>query len=241
VDPAHTRVGRVTTKRLGDATWTDLDASVDPPILLVPIGSCEQHGPHLPLDTDTRIATAVATAVAERMTGVLIAPSITVTASGEHQGFPGTLSIGSAATEMILVELVRSADWASGMVFINGHGGNLESVERAVVTSTTEGRRVLSWWPRFRDGDAHAGRTETSMMLVIAPHLVRLEAAAPGDTRPIGEVLDALRVGGVRSVSRNGVLGDPTGASADEGNALLDALVTDAIDRISAWRASSTR
>jgi len=75
--------------------------------------------------------------------------------------------------------------------------------------------------------DAHAGRVETSIMLALAPEDVRLDAAAPGETRPLPEIMTALRAGGVRRVSPNGVLGDPAGASAAEGAALLDLLVAD--------------
>lgn len=228
-------------RNLGEATWTDLDAAHARPILLVPIGSCEQHGPHLPLDTDTRIATAIAEAVAGHSTGMVVAPALAISSSGEHQGFAGTLSIGVAATEMVLIELGRSADWSAGLVLINGHGGNRVAVDAAVEALTYEGRHVLSWWPGGRGGDAHAGRTETSLLLAIAPHLVRMTAAAPGNTAPLRELFPQLLHDGVRAVSPNGILGDPTGASAAEGAALFEALVADAVDRITAWRASPSR
>ena len=230
-----------TTSHLGEKTWTDVDSANETPILVVPIGSCEQHGPHLPLDTDTRIAIAIAHAVAARVAGALVAPALSVTSSGEHQGFPGTLSIGSAATEMVLIELCRSADWSGGLVFINGHGGNHAAVQAAVDALTYEGRDVLSWWPAMPKGDAHAGRTETSLMLAIAPQLVRLDVAEPGNATSLRELLPRLEHGGVRSVSSNGVLGDPTGASAADGVALLDALVGDATTRVVAWLASRDR
>lgn len=209
----------------------------------MPIGSCEQHGPHLPLDTDTRIAVAIAERVAEvAVPGrMLVAPAIGVTSSGEHAGFPGTLSIGLEATELVLVELVRSADWSGGVVFVNGHGGNRAAVENALTIVTAEDRSVMSWWPRIRRADAHAGRTETSLMLAIAPELVRLSAAEQGDVTPVAELFERLTEDGVRAVSPNGVLGDPTGASADEGKRLFDALVVDASLRIGAWTASLGR
>jgi creatinine amidohydrolase len=75
--------------------------------------------------------------------------------------------------------------------------------------------------------DAHAGRVETSVMLALAPEDVRLDAAEPGETRPLPEIMAGLRTGGVRQVSPNGVLGDPRGASAAEGETLLTLLVTD--------------
>ena len=237
-DPATTSASAV---HLGEATWTDVDSPSDRPLLLVPIGSCEQHGPHLPLDTDTRVAVAIADAVAVRTSGMLVAPPLTVTSSGEHQGFAGTLSIGAAATELVLIELGRSADWSAGLVLINGHGGNHAAVTAAVEALTHEGRNVLSWWPHVAGADAHAGRTETSLLLAIAPHLVRMAVAQPGNPAPLRELLPRLEHGGVRTVSPSGVLGDPTGASAEEGATLLDALVADVLERIAAWRTAPER
>ena len=78
---------------------------------------------------------------------------------------------------------------------------------------------VLAW------ADAHAGRTETSLMLHLAPDLVDMAVARRGNGAPIGELLPQLRDIGIRAVSPSGVLGDPTGATADEGVSLLDELV----------------
>jgi creatinine amidohydrolase len=75
--------------------------------------------------------------------------------------------------------------------------------------------------------DAHAGRVETSVMLALAPGDVRLAAAAAGETRPLAEIMPGLRAAGVRAVSQNGVLGDPGGASAAEGESLLALMVAD--------------
>ena len=94
----------------------------------MPLGSCEQHGPHLPLGTDTIIATALADRLAARCPDIVVAPALAISASGEHAGFPGTLSIGTDTTAAVLVELARSADWAAGIVLVNGHGGNADAV-----------------------------------------------------------------------------------------------------------------
>ncbi len=184
--------GAVTS--LGRQAWPDV-ASVRP-LLAIPLGSCEQHGPHLPLDTDTTIAVAVASELARRRDDVLVAPALAYGASGEHAGFAGTLSIGLAALEHVLVELVRSADHFAGVVLVNGHGGNARAVERAVATLRREGRRVLAWWPSVPGGDAHAGRVETSLLLAIAPETVRMDLAAAGLHRAAGH--DPPRTGGRR-------------------------------------------
>ncbi|GAA5145526.1 mycofactocin biosynthesis peptidyl-dipeptidase MftE [Pseudonocardia eucalypti] len=216
---------------LGGLTWPDLDPPAER-TLLVPVGSTEQHGPHLPLDTDTRVAEAVAHGVAARM-NALVAPAVAFGASGEHEAFPGTVSVGTQALRAVLVELGRSAGrWAPRLVFVNGHGGNVEALRGAVGLLRAEGRDAR-WWgcalPRDAGfvQDGHAGRTETSLLLAIAPELVKLDSAAPGNTVPLAELLPAMRAHGVRAVSENGVLGDPTGASASEGRAMLAAL-TDA-------------
>jgi creatinine amidohydrolase len=207
---------------LADRSWPSVAEIAAIRTLLVPVGSTEQHGPHLPLDTDTRIADAIAHGVAastpER---ILVAPPVAYGASGEHADFPGTLSIGVDALATMLVELGRSADAFGQVVFVNGHGGNLGSIASATSTLQREGRAVRSWSWTVLDGDAHAGRTETSMVLAIAPETVHLDAAEAGRVEPVGDLLDALRRDGVRAVSPNGVLGDPSGASAEEGRAIL--------------------
>ena len=216
------------TSALGDATWPEVGAR-GPTLLAVPLGSVEQHGPHLPLDTDTRIAVALAEALAVARPGVAVAPAVAYGASGEHAGFPGTLSIGTEALTEVLVELGRSADGFAGLVLVNGHGGNVAAVRAATDRLTGEGRGVVAWSPAVPGGDAHAGRTETSLLLAVDPDSVRPERAEPGATAPLPELIDELRRGGVAAVAPNGVLGDPTGASAGEGTVLFDGLVADLI------------
>jgi creatinine amidohydrolase len=209
-------------------TWSQV-ANRQSIILLLPLGSCEQHGPHLPLDTDTQIAQYLCAQAAQQDNRILIAPSLTISASGEHAGFPGTLSIGTEALTQVLVEIVRSADWCNGVVFVNGHGGNADAVAAAVRTLIGEQRNVASWWPRIENGDAHAGASETSMMLAINPEQVDMAKAEVGSTKPISEISAQLRSGGVRAVSANGVLGDPTTATSEHGHNLLSQLTHDLV------------
>ena len=225
--------------RLGNVTWTDLWNLAPRPVIAVPVGSCEQHGPHLPLDTDTRIAVALAEGLVSSFEpgDVLIGPTMAATSSGEHAGFPGTLSIGAELVEQTIVELVRSADWSAGVVLVNGHAGNARPVQRAVNKLLGEGRRVLAWWPHIRNGDAHAGESETSMMLALAPSLVRMSRAEAGRPEPIVDLIDELRANGVRAVSPNGVLGDPRSATANHGKALLTRLIIDLVAAVDEWRA----
>ena len=213
--------------RLAEAAWTEASARG---VLLVPVGSLEQHGPHLPLDTDTRIAQAVTEGLAARLgeAGIRtwVGPALSYGSSGEHQSFAGTVSIGTDVLHDVVVELVRSArTWAERVVFVNGHGGNAQALTRAIGKLEQEGHDV-AWLPCRTEGvDLHAGRTETSLMLHLRPDSVRRERAVAGDTRPLAEILPAMIAGGVAAVSENGVLGDPTGASAAEGAALLAAMI----------------
>ncbi|WP_436792778.1 mycofactocin biosynthesis peptidyl-dipeptidase MftE [Actinospongicola halichondriae] len=213
------------------SAWTEIAAAA-PATVLVPVGSCEQHGPHLPFDTDTRIAVAVASAVARRLPDVHLAPPLSYGSSGEHQAFDGTLSIGTGALTAVLVELGRSALPADGggafvsLVFVNGHGGNHDAVTAAVRRLADEGRAVSSWSPAIEGGDAHAGRSETALLLAIDPSVVGDERPT-GNVAPLRDIVAELRTGGVAAVSPNGVLGDATGADAETGRQILDHLVDD--------------
>lgn len=211
--------------RLGERTWTEL-TSVQPTVL-VPVGSLEQHGPHLPLDTDARVATAVAHHAADADPSLLVAPAVAYGASGEHEGFPGTLSIGHEALNAVLVELGRSAGrWVRRLVFVNGHGGNVPTVSEAVLRLRDEGRDMAWFGCGAPGGDAHAGRTETSILLALEPTLVREDVAEAGNTAPLAELLPILRRDGIAAASPNGVLGDPHGAAPEEGERLLAAMGT---------------
>lgn len=216
---------------LTQTTWTAVETGCR---VLVPIGSTEQHGPHLGLGTDTAIAVAVASRLADSLRGTTyVAPPIAIGASGEHQGFPGLMSIGNDALEFLLVELVRSmSSWAGEVTFVNSHGGNLAALRGAVTQLRAEGHRV-QWLPcATEERDLHAGHVETSIMLHLDPLTVDMSAAEVGDTRPLAEVLPTLMDKGVIGVSANGVLGDPTAATPEEGVRLLDQIVDDALERL---------
>jgi mycofactocin precursor peptide peptidase len=222
---------------LAGAVWPELPAD---PLVVVPLGSVEQHGHHLPLGTDTSVACAVADAAAGSLDGALLAPALAYGASGEHEGFPGTISIGTAALTGLLVEYGRSAGrWAGRVLVVNGHGGNLDALRAAVPLLRSEGRDV-AWFPcGVPGGDAHAGRTETSLMLHVEPHGVREDRAVAGETAPIRELLPRLRAEGVRGVSPTGVLGDPAGATRAEGEALLGAMVAALVASTAAWQVAA--
>ena len=196
---------------------------VEPAVVLVPVGSLEQHGPALGLGTDALVASHVTRRAACVLSGLsgspdgehdfVVAPTVPYGASGEHEDFPGTISIGLDALHHLLVELGRSAcRWARGVVLVNGHGGNVASLVSAVCQLREEGRAVAWTSCRARDIDAHAGRAETSLMLALA--------AGPGLHRP-GPQPDAAPAQrrGARGVSVRGARrphdGDSAGRQTD--------------------------
>lgn len=216
----------MTFRPLAERTWREHSNDATR-TLLVPLGSFEQHGPHLPLTTDTVIATALSRRVAERV-DVDVAPAIPFGASGEHQGFSGLISLGTDVVATVVLELLRSTreSWQR-VVLINGHGGNMEAVHRVLPIATAEGSDVAAWFPIWRGGDPHAGEVETSVMLALDPTVVRRDVIADyplhdGDMR-------AVREQGIMAVSPTGVLGSPSRATAALGQRVLDQWVEEIV------------
>lgn len=205
---------------------TSSELSERTPLLILPLGAWEQHGPHLPLDTDTiiinRVVSDVITDQVLSTIDVVVAPTIAITASDEHQGFAGTLSTGTQALKDSVVAICRSASWARGICIVNGHGGNTDAL--AAITSALQYEKIThSIWslPSYAGGDMHAGHTETSLLLHIAPEQVRdltLQSGAPFTNN----IVDAMREHGVQGISENGIIGDATTATASHGIAVLN-------------------
>jgi creatinine amidohydrolase len=223
------------------ATITDalsIDTVVrDAQVAVLPIGSCEQHGSHLPLATDTIVAATIADKVADRY-GLFCLPPITFSCSHEHEGFAGTVSI-SAGTLISLVSDIRASLARSNIqqvVMVNGHGGNyvLSNIAQEANTGRT---RTVGLFPGRDDmatartaagmattvsEDMHGGEWETSIMLHSHPDLVRatyLDSDHRADTRPY------LHLHGLRGYTDSGIIGRPSLATADKGRLAVDSLV----------------
>jgi creatinine amidohydrolase len=218
----------VTGPLLGERTTVDVAERTGHLLVAVPVGACEQHGPHLPLGTDSIVASALCEALASGRSDVVVAPLVGVGASGEHAGFAGTLSVGTDALASYLTELIRSArSWARGVVLVTGHGGNVDALARVERTAAHEGDRVACFVPSIEGADAHAGHTETSLVLALDASRVRHNERVTGVTTPLRELACELRRGGVAAVSPTGVLGDPTTATPEAGRDVLARLVAD--------------
>jgi creatinine amidohydrolase len=237
--------------RWGELTSTQIaHLGLDRRVGLVPVGAVEQHGPHLPTDTDTRVAQAICDAAAGRCEATIVLPPIAIGCSlGHGTAFAGTLSL---FPDELAGLLIRYAEWSavSGLrrlIFVNAHMGNVASLSAA-----TDRLRFLrpdlkstwiDWWhasPQVAaavsvDGeDIHANRAETSIVLHLWPDIVNQDAMLTAD--------DADRTSGLtfrytaEALSRNGVTGRPSEASASLGETLFTAIVDVVIAKVLAGR-----
>jgi creatinine amidohydrolase/Fe(II)-dependent formamide hydrolase-like protein len=191
---------------------------------LLPVGAIEQHGPHLPLDTDAWDAEYVCRRVAERCTDPkpLVLPLIPYGVSYHHDDFPGTVSVGPDALAAFVYDVGMSAarHGIAKLVIINGHGGNAPTLQLAAQKINRDARiftcvdsgetsdadvAVLAETPN----DVHAGEIETSTALATRPELVDRPNFTSKRSVPWYEHTAVL--------SESGVLGDPTRASAEKG------------------------
>jgi len=202
---------------------------------VIPVGSLEQHGPHLPVSTDSVIALEVSRMVAER-NGYLLMPVVAYGVSYEHAPlFNASTSPDSLSQTMS--DLCRSL-YKGGIyniIIINGHHGNMEALgrlERLMEGSTGSGGpavRVFHYWrymQRLQQELGHAGFAETSMMLAISAGSVRMDLAQKGlvtDGMPPERVreISELAKRSFPEATGNGVWGDPAGATAEAGRRLL--------------------
>ncbi|WP_280248740.1 creatininase family protein [Nocardia abscessus] len=216
------------------ASSTDI-ADAGTRIAVLPVGSFEQHGDHLPLITDTVIACLIARQLAENYP-LLLLPPLTMSCSHEHEGFAGTVSLSPATLVAVIGDIRRSLDRSgiTTLVLVNAHGGNYVLGNIAQEANTT-GRNVVVYpgredWNRAREaagmdtdshGDMHGGELETSILLHARPDLVRpsfRNADHEASDRPYLQLL------GMSAYTSSGIIGRPSAATDVKGKAALDAL-----------------
>jgi len=238
---------------LQEMKWPEIRELIpSKPIVIIPTGSVEQHGPHLPLEVDSRIARELAFASAQilrKELSIVVAPGLEIGFSGEHLDFPGTLSLDAETfmhvASQILINLIGHG--FEKFLFLNGHGGNEEAL-RLVARSMREKHEVLiaatSYWQLAREqikalrrspggGINHGGEEETALMLHLRPQLVDMNAATAGTMRWCSSYLvgsydqePQVAYGRKRAdIAPLGHGGDPTMATADQGKKMFEAIV----------------
>ncbi len=226
---------------LGELTWVDVEEFLKVHrTVIVPVGSCEQHGPHLPLDTDAYDAFWLSVKAAEKAECALIAPPIYYGVSLHHMDFPGTITLNPQTLEQIAYEIgiCLTKHGFKKILFENGHGGNTPALEAAAQRIKAETDAfvaidTVSLIPDLIDQsietpyDAHAGEFETSTTLANRENTVIKERIAkPRLILPKSKYTKiGLKEAGpkvswafrTREISNTGVIGDPTKASKEKG------------------------
>lgn len=249
--------------QLKELTWTAVAERINmgKRSILLSVASLEQHGPHLPLITDTLLGEYVADRVAYILGDVIVAPSIHLGESTHHMMFPGTVSIGKS----LMLDLVRAnissfvSHGFTEIFVVASHGGNygpLSELQSELQANPIPGVRVIFHCDLMADvqniysigeqngispniNGGHAGESETSMVLALRPDLVNMSVAQTGFTGDVdGEVVDRLMTGGMAAISENGIIGDATYANAERGQIYLDGVVEHISSVLSAQRAS---
>jgi len=213
---------------------------------VVGVGSTEQHGPHLPTMTDTRIAEEMAHRVAVKLGNALQARTIAVGISDHHLAFGGTISLQPETLRMIILDYIRSLSKCGfqRIIFLPSHGGNFGTIAQAIKESQTAHPQVkivgytdLLAFAHFLnsvsnefgvsddESGAHAGESETSIMLALESGLVIQDKFAPGYLGPTTEKEVGIIIEkGMPALTKNGIIGDPAKASAEKGEIYLERL-----------------
>ncbi|MBN2071694.1 MAG: creatininase family protein [Candidatus Krumholzibacteriota bacterium] len=231
-----------------DLTWPEMEkrlSEVD--VAILPVGSIEQHGPHLPLDTDAFDADYLAQRIAEACSSPkpLVLPGISYGVSYEHTDFKGTLGISNNTLSRLIYDIGISAakNGINKLVIVNGHGGNMPALNYAaqmitrdtkifVCVDTGETSDVDIYRLAETSEDIHAGEIETSTSLAIRPHLVKMDKAKKNIPRFSSRYLFFSSKRNVpwyvhtKRISKDGVIGDPTKASAEKGEQMWRAMIS---------------
>lgn len=247
------------TVLLEELTWREVDSALEGGVrtAVVGVGSIEQHGPHLPLVMDTLAGDELAERIAEGLGDALAAPTIRPGCSGHHMAFPGTITVDPET----LMDTVRAYCESLGehgfehIALVPTHGGNFAPVNTvapeiardidASVHALADLARLMELMNEgLREGGVdyqepviHAGAAETAIVLAGAEELVRTDQLEVGTE---GEVSTSrLLSEGFDAISENGVLGDPREATAEAGEAILDAITAAYVEEIEAERAAN--
>lgn len=224
------------SNQVKDMTWQEVQEKLHAfPVVIVPIGSTEQHGYHLPLGTDVYLAEALAERAAEK-TGALVYPSIHFGYSWSWRDKIGTVAVRQNILQETLKDVVRSVEryGVKLLVFLNGHEANGSTMKYAIreIQDETDVKVLGMFYPGMKEiyneymetptwgGMFHACEFETSLMLAVKPEIVHMERAVEEyPARPIVYGMDNTSIG---DLSVSGTYGNPIPATAEKGAAMLE-------------------
>jgi creatinine amidohydrolase len=198
-------------------------------IAIIPVGSIEQHGPHLPISTDSDIVTEIAFRLSEKINGLLL-PTISYGISSEHFPF-FNLSVKKSTLSKILDDVCESVikNGISRILIINGHYGNLDSLRGFEKKNSRRKIKIFSYWKYMSREFDHAGNVETSIMLAISKNVNMKKASKGFDTEGMSKQeiskINKLAQKSFPKVTGNGVWGDPTKSSARLGRKIIKEVV----------------
>ncbi len=239
-----------------DMTWPEVEEAMDEGkrTIVFSVSSIEQHGPHLPLKMDTLAGDELSRRVAVELGDALVAPTVHTGCSSHHMDFPGTITVPTDLFMQLVTAHCRSFDHHGfeHIVIIATHGGNFAPLNAVVpdiareldadiipladlnelMSLMNEGMQAAG--VDYEEPVIHAGAAETAIVMAVAPELVREEELRAGFE---GEVpVTRLLSEGFRSITDEGVLGDPREATADAGKAILEKLTEAMVARVEAER-----
>jgi creatinine amidohydrolase len=234
----------MTALHLDQLTWPDIKAEIQNgrDIVVVPFGSTEQHGRHLPLGTDAVLGDEIGWRLADRLSAFL-APTVRFGCSEHHLAFSGTISIGAETFGRIVADVVASLSTHGfrRIVLLPTHGGNFKPLADAVVNIEPGSVRIYAFTDlmglvgaaaksskafgvNIAQSGAHSGEWETSLMLALRPEQVKMDRAAVGFMGDLSEVTSKV-FDGIQNLDQNGVLGDPRPATAEAGKKYLEQII----------------
>ncbi len=244
--------------RYNRLTWQEMNKAIaQNRVVILPTGSTEQHGPHLPLDVDSFLAESVSLEAGKRASDrVLVLPPISYGLNMHHIDFPGTIHIEPETFIAFCLNITKSVAYHGfrKILIVNGHGSNsplVDVVARKTVLATKSLCAAVNYFAflleafetvRETETIAHADELETSLYLHLAPERVRMDKAAAGQDVQ-GRHVSSDSTSAVRfndywgRWTRAGVHGDPTKATAEKGRLLFEAAVSGLIELVDEWRA----
>jgi creatinine amidohydrolase len=249
------------TIRTEEMNWQDIQEAIQKGFktLVVAVGSIEQHGPHLPTNTDTLIGDSLVNEVVKKIDNALQGPTIRIGCSKHHLSFPGTITLEKDTFKAVICDYTESVakHGFDNLVFIPSHGGNFEPLEEAIsdlrkkitevkIFGYTDLYGFLDLLTSFsidagktqEEAGAHAGENETSLILALAEELVVKDRLLPGFTEKFTEKEGQIIFEkGMKTLTENGVIGDPRRASGKDGaiyfEKLVDFMVSEVLRMIS--------